>query len=145
MIQLPDKWVRKAIKDRIHNIDVDLVGTLNTIPCFDSFQSTGKKRYYTLLSTQTNELSKDKCGNGWESSILIDVVTKFSNASNPGSRVMADDIANEILQELEDLNLDPTSNLTISAIDIIFEPDIISFGTTQNVFRKLIRYELTIN
>lgn len=141
MAVLPDKWVRKAIYDRIHNIDVNE----NTIPCFDTRVSKGDPNYYILMTTQTSTENNTKCGKGWESSILLDVVTKYPVSGNIGSRLLADDIANEVLTELEDLNLDPLSGLKLNKIEVSFPNDISSVTTTELVFRKLIRYELTIN
>lgn len=142
---LPDKWIRKAIYDRIHNIDVDYDGNVQTIPCFDERVSKGHPKYYILLTTQTADQTHNKCGDGWESSILIDIVTKFTGAGNQGSRLLADNIAQEVLTELDDLNLDPLSGLKINNIHITFPSDITSLTKTENVFRKLIRYELGIN
>lgn len=139
---LPDKWIRKAIYDRIHNIEVDTL----TIPCFD-YQTTRKQpQHYILLTTQTAQYEdKTKCGHAWRSSILIDIVTRYGATGNTGSRLLADNIADEILTELNDINLDPLSNLSISSKTINFENDLAMETGTENIFRKLMRYEFIIN
>lgn len=141
MTALPDKWIRKAIYERIHNIDMDG----NIVPCFDTRVSKGNPDHYILMTTQTNNPKGNKCKNGWYSSILLDVVTRFSLAGNAGSRLLADNIADEILIELEDLSLDAESNMSINTMEVSFPNDLSSATDAENIFRKLIRYEFTIN
>ena len=141
MANLPDKWIRKAISDRINNIEVDTL----TIPCFDTRVSRGNPDHYILMTTQTNTQTNSKCGKGWESSILLDVVTRYQNSGNMGSRLLSDNIANEILTKLENLTLDTLSGLKINNISIDFPNDLSSVTKTELIYRKLIRYELTID
>ena len=141
-LPLPDKWVRKAIHDRIHNISVGA----KTIPCYDYRTTKALPKYYILMSSQTNVFDDGtKCGHNWQSSIVLDVMTKYTGAGNTGSRLLADDIANEILQELDDMTLDVASGLKINKLEWNTEPDIFSNTTTENVFRKILRYEILIN
>jgi hypothetical protein len=140
---LPDKWVRKAVSELIDNIVVDTW----VIPTYDQRVTTGTNsdipNYYTIMSTQTNEVDKgNKCEWNWESSILIDVFTSYDLPGNPGSRLLADNILDQVRANLNGMTLDPTSNLTILNINMSFPDDIITASAKENVFRKFIRLEL---
>ncbi len=136
---LPDKWVRKAISDRVHNLDVGN----KVIPCFDSNAANYKGDHYIIMSTQTNVQTLNKCQDGWRSTILLEVFTRHK--LNHGSRVLVDDIINEMLIELEDLNLEPASGLRIDNIGFSTPNDITSKAKGEIVHRKFLRYELLIN
>lgn len=141
--QLPDKYVRKAIFESINNIIVNSI----TVPCFDSLV-TGQYRpnHYVLMTTQTADVDKaNKCEYRWQSSILLDVFTSYDAPGNTASRLLADDIANAVKNLLNPIVLDPVSGLEILSQNVSFPSDIVTTTDNQNVFRKLIRYELTIN
>lgn len=135
---LPDKWVRKAIWDAINDMVVDTL----TIPCYDMRTTNYSGDAYVILSTQTNEQEFNKCGNGWLSTILLDVFTRYRK--NTGSRLLADNIAQAILTALEGLSLDGSSGLTINNVIITLPNDITDESGTEIIHRKLIRYELSI-
>lgn len=140
---IPDKWVRKAIFDRINNVLVDGV----IVPCYDS-RVTGSiiPSHYVLMTTQTNDEDKaNKCEHRWNSSILLDVFTSYSSSGNIGSRLLADNISDAVRDILKNLTLDPLSNLVILTQRLIMPNDLSTNSQTQIVFRKLMRYELTIN
>lgn len=141
--QLPDTHVRTAIYAVLNNIVVDG----NTIPVFDSRVSGSTiPDHFILMSTQTNEVDKaTKCEYRWESSILIDVVTTYFGTGNPGSRLLADDIMNQVRSLTNDLVLDPVSTLVVERQTQNFPNDIVTITPNENVFRKLMRLELTIN
>ncbi len=141
-LPLPDKWVRKAVWDRIHNISVGS----KTIPCYDYRTTKALPKFYTLMSSQTATYDDgSKCGHQWRSSIVLDVVTKYKGTGNTGSRLLADDIANAILQALDDMTLDVGSGIQLRQLRFSSEPDIVSLNSTENVFRKILRYEMLIN
>ena len=146
--QLPDKWVRKAIHTAINNCSVlDVLNSTNvTIPCYDSrVPTSGNKTHYILMTTQTNRVSKtNKCEDMYESSILLDIVTIYNGSGNVGSRVLADNILDKVRELTNDLVLDVTSSLVVQRQTQDFPNDIVSITKTQNVFRKLMRLELTI-
>jgi len=139
---LPDKWIRKAIYTSINNITVDGV----VIPCFD-YRYTGKsKDNYIILSTQSNEVDKSiKCGYRWESSILIDIITKYDLGGNTGSREFADNILDKVRELTDNLTLDIASGLEIVTQRQSFPNDLESENTNQIIFRKFIRIEFLIN
>ena len=141
--QLPDKWIRKAVFNAVNNLEVDG----EVIPCYDS-RVSGKPipKYFILLSTQTNTVNKfNKCENVWESSILIDIITTYKGQGNTGSRLLADNILNKVRELTNTIILDSNSGLTVLRQIQSFPNDLVTITKTQNVFRKLMRIELTIN
>ena len=145
---IPDKWVRKAIYTAINNMTV--LDQLNNqslqVPCFDSrVPAENTKNYYVLLTTQTNTVDKrTKCDYNWESSILLDIVTKDKNSGNPGTRLFSDNILDKARELTNNLVLDASSNLTVIRQTQDFPNDIVSFTPDENVFRKLMRIEFFI-
>lgn len=135
---LPDKWVRKAIYDLINNMVVDT----KTIPCYDMRATNYDGDAYVILSTQTNNQEFNKCDNGWLSTILLDVFTRYRK--NTGSRLLADNIAEAILTNLYGMTLDPASGLTLNNVVITLPNDITDESGKEIIHRKLIRYELSI-
>lgn len=140
---LPDKWVRKAVFDAINNIVVDTL----TIPCFDSEVPEGLEvDHYVLMTTQTNTVDKsNKCEYWYESSILLDIVTSYSGVGNPGSRLLADNIADAVRSATDVLVLDAGSGLVVLRQTQSFPNDVVTKTSVENIFRKFIRIELTIN
>ena len=140
---LPDKWIRKAVFEAINNIVVDN----KTVACYDSLvNGLEDKDYYTILSTQTNLVNKaNKCGYRWESSILIDIFTRYKRAGIQGSRLFSDNICDEVRSLTDTLTLDPSSNLEIVYQIQSFPNDIVSITQNETVIRKFVRIELSIN
>lgn len=140
---LPDKWVRKAVFDAINDIVVDTL----TIPCFDSEVPEGLEvDHYVLMTTQTNTVDKsNKCEYWYESSILLDIVTSYSGVGNPGSRLLADNIADAVRSATDVLTLDAASGLVVLRQTQSFPNDVVTKTSVENIFRKFIRIELTIN
>tara|TARA_R110000868_G_scaffold249193_1_gene505742 strand:+ start:514 stop:966 length:453 start_codon:yes stop_codon:yes gene_type:complete len=146
---LPDKYIRKAIYTAINNMTVldELNSQSLQVPCFDSrVPTSNSKDYYVLLTTQTNRVDKSvKCGYRWESSILLDIVTKYNGSGNPGTRLFADNILDKARELTNSLVLDVASNLKVVTQNQDFPNDIVSFTPSQSVFRKLMRIELLID
>ena len=140
---LPDKWVRKAVFNAINDIVVDTL----TIPCFDSEVPEGLEvDHYVLMTTQTNTVDKsNKCEYWYESSILLDIVTSYSGVGNPGSRLLADNIADAVRSATDVLTLDVGSGLVVLRQTQSFPNDVVTKTSVENIFRKFIRIELTIN
>ena len=140
---LPDKWIRKAIYDRINNMVVDS----NTIPCYD-YRVTGSNvpAHYILVTTQSSEVDKrNKCEYSWESSVLLDIVTTYKSSGNTGSRLLADNILDSARALIDGLTLDANSGLKIVTEKQGFPSDIATITKNQNVFRKFLRLELLID
>lgn len=141
ILPLADKWVRKAIHDAIDGIEVQG----QTINVYDTHTGDLEPRFYILMTTQTSEeVQGNKCDSRWQSSILLDIVTRYPGAGNTGSRLMADQISEAILPLLDALQLDAASNLYIFNLRFSFPADISDKNDTENIFRKLIRLEMII-
>ncbi|MCB0448418.1 MAG: hypothetical protein KDD03_13105 [Gelidibacter sp.] len=141
-LPLPDKEVRKAIYTLVNNITVDS----KTIKCYDT-RVTGSTipDYYVLMTTQTNSVDESvKCGDRWESSILLDIVTRYPASGNTGSRLFADNIADAIRALLVN-KLTLGQGLKVVHQKLDFPNDLTSVTDNENIFRKFIRVELTIN
>ena len=135
---LPDKWVRKAIFDRINNMVVDTY----TFPCYDMRATEYSGDTYVIMSTQSNTPQFNKCGDGWLGTILLDVFTRYPK--NSGSRLLADNAANNIITLLDGMTLDVASGLTVNMITVSMPADITASDGDKIVHRKIIRYELSI-
>ena len=139
---LPDKWVRKSIYDAMNDMIINSI----EIPFYDS-RVTGNNipSFYVLMTTQTNDVDKaNKCEDFWQSSILLDVVTSYDAPGNTGSRLMADNIADEIRSRINGIALDVASGLEIITKTISLPNDISTVTKNENIFRKLIRLEMLI-
>lgn len=138
---LPDKWIRQAIHNAINNIIVDG----ETIPNYD-YQVTGNTipSFYTLVTSQNNLVEYTKCDDVWRSFTLLEIYTSYFATTNPGSKLLADNIADECLTLTDSLVLDPASDLQIITQLETIEPDLVIKTENQNVFRKFIRYEFLI-
>ena len=140
---LPDKYIRKAVFDAVNNLVVDTL----TIPAFDSRVSGNViPDHFILMTTQTSQVNQlTKCGDVWESSILIDVVTTYSSTGNPGNRLLSENILDAVRSATNNLVLDVSSGLVIQKQTQDFPNDIVTITENENIFRKLMRLELTIN
>ena len=141
--QLPDKYIRKAIFNAVNNIVVDTL----TIPAYDSRVSGNViPQHFILMTTQTSQVNQmTKCGDVWESSILIDIVTTYDGSGNTGSRLLADNILDAVRSATNNLVLDVASGLVVQKQIQDFPNDIVTITENENIFRKLMRIELTIN
>lgn len=139
---LPDKWIRKAVYDAVNGLVVDD----NSIVCYDS-RVTGKGYdNYILLSTQSNEVDKtNKCEYLWESQILIEIFTRYKLTGNTGSRLLVDNITDEVRSLTDNLTLDAGSGLTIVRQQQSFPSDLTATTNNEIIYRKFIRIEFLIN
>lgn len=137
----PDKYVRKAVYDVVNDMVIDG----KTIKCFDSrITASSSIKEYVLLTSQTKSIDKaTKCGYRWETSLLIEIFTKYSSAGNTGSRVFLNDIEEEIYNRLDNLQVD---NFEVLIQNITTEAsNLETVTTTENIFRSFIRLNLTLN
>jgi hypothetical protein len=141
---LPDKWIRKAVSDAINNITIDD----NVIPCFDYRVTPIQGEtpdYYVLMTTQTNEVDKgNKCEYLWDSEILLDVNVRYYRSGNIGSRLLADDILDEVRNLTQNLQLDVASGLEIDTLRQSFPNDLNFVSENEIIYRKFIRLILKI-
>jgi len=137
---LPDKYVRKAIQAVLNGITV----SDETINCF-TYRVSGvtDPDHYILMSTQTNLVEDfNKCEDLWDSSILLDVVTRYKRPGNPGSKQLADDIMDSVRNLTNDLVL--TGGLTVIEQKQNFLNEFNEVTDDEVVYRKLMRLELKI-
>ena len=134
----PDKFIRKAIFDKINNIIV----SGKTIPCYDS-RATNAPSNYVLLTAQTKEVLKvTKCEYEWETSTLIEIYTKVSSSGNTGSRVLLNDIEQAIYTLLNPkLTVAGFTNITQN---ITFENSLETITDTEIIFRSFLRLNITL-
>ena len=138
---LPDKYVRKAVYDAINGIVVDSEAIL----CYDSRSTGSNVDNYTLMTTQTNSVDKrTKCGYDWQSSILIEVFTRYNLTGNTGSRLLADNILDEVRSATDTLTLDGASGLDIVTQIQSFPNDLVSETNNEIIIRKFMRIEFLI-
>ena len=139
---MPNKWLRKAIKDQINGIVVNG----KTVNCFDT-NVTGSviPEQYVVLSTQSNDVDKrNKCEYFWDSDILIDIVTRYNSTGNTGSRLLADDITDQVRVLTDSLVLDSASGLSIIWQRQTFPNSLESQTENTIIFRNFIRISLKI-
>ena len=134
----PDKYIRKAIFDKINNIVVS--GKI--IPCYDS-RGTNAPSNYVLLTAQTKEVLKEtKCDYEWETSILIEIYTKITSSGNTGSRVLLNDIEQAVYTLLNPkLTVPGFTNITQN---ITFENSLETITDAEIIFRSFLRLNLTL-
>jgi hypothetical protein len=142
---LPDKWIRKAISDLINDITVNT----ETIPCFDTRVVARQgvfPDFYTVMTTQSNLVDKNnKCEYHWDSEILLDIRATYSRTGNSGSRVMVDDMANEVRNLIQNVQLDAGSGLTVINRTFAFLADLAEETESNIVYRKILSVRLLIN
>lgn len=139
---LPDKYIRKALFTLIDGITVNT----KTVNIYDTnIPGDTIPDQYVLMTTQTSDTEEGvKCGYRWNSSILLDVVTRYRSTGNTGSRLLADDIG-EAIRNLLESKLTLEGSLNVIDQKVNFLPDISSKTQSEIIFRKLIRIELLIN
>jgi len=138
---LPDKYIRKAVYNAINGIVVDG----EQILCYDSRVSGKGVDNYVLMTTQSNEVDKrTKCGYDWQSQILIEVFTRYKLTGNTGSRLLADNILDEVRSLTDTLVLDVASGLDIVTQAQSFPSDLVSETSNEIIVRKFIRIEFLI-
>jgi len=132
----PNKYIRKAFFDVLNNITV----SGNIIPCFDErIMGSVVPKYYILLSTQNKRQDKyTKCADRWNVDILIDIVTTYPATGNTGSKLLADDIEEQVINLEETIIL--SGGYKINQRELVSSDSLVTIGTTTNVFRQLIRF-----
>ena len=136
----PDKHIRKSVYDLINGIVVNG----KTIKCYDT-RVTGNEaaNQYVLLTSQTKEVDKStKCGYDWITSLLIEIYTKASSNGNSGSRLLLNDIEQEIYTLLSPKIT--VANFTNQTQNITFETQLETITSTEVILRSFLRLNLTL-
>lgn len=136
MMKNPDKWIRKGI--------IGVLGINTPYRVYDMRVSGNNvPNNYIILSTQTKqEGMENKCGNGWDCTILIDIVTRFMGTSNPGNREVVNDIEEYVIQQMEGFSAE---GFSLFSVEMESSTSLDTLTDTQNVFRQLVRYRILLN
>ena len=135
----PDKHVRAAVYGAINNM---VVNTL-TIPCYDVTATNYTGKQYVILSTQNRDDDLNKCGDSWNYTLLLDIVTRLKKGE--GSRVLVDDIEAEVITRVAAIQgTTITGPFVVSNITKQSEPDLTSVGQREIVHRKFLRYTFSV-
>tara|TARA_R110000796_G_scaffold120104_1_gene234229 strand:- start:521 stop:961 length:441 start_codon:yes stop_codon:yes gene_type:complete len=141
---IPDPYIRKAVYNAFNGTIVD--GT--PILVYDTRYTTTKanNESYVVMSVQSNSVLYNKCSNFWESDILLEVCNLVMGVSNPGSRLLADNVLEALRLALQNnLDLDyATSGLTVDNQLMSFQNDLVTNLTNGTLYRKFLRLELRI-
>lgn len=136
----PDKFIRKSVFDLLNNIVVDS----KIIPCFDtrSTQNENIKNYILMTAQSKDVLKENKCDYEWETSLLIEIYTKYSSAGNTGSRLLLSNIEQAVMDLLNPkISIENFVNLTQN---ITYENQLETVTDTENIFRSFLRLNLTL-
>ena len=146
---LPDRWIRKALFEALTDEVVDYSNVMNLNGSqIGIFDYRGKSNFdkYILITTQSNLVDESvKCGDRWENITTLEVFVRYLGTGNPGSRLEADNILDEVRERTKSLVLDPASGLTIEDQTESYPNDLVTVTEDNNIFRKFVRYELLIN
>ena|SRR5690625_3543134 len=106
----------------------------NMVPVLDSFAPDEMPAPYVVLSTQTVVEDSSKTCRGYNTTILLDIVTKFQHPSGRGQ-------SEEIAQQIEDI-ISPDRSYDIIGYETAkdMDTDIVAKSGTQYVYRKLLTY-----
>ena len=132
----PDKYIRKYFATTLNGQIVD--GKIITV---HDYRAPFNSDAYILMINQSMTLNEDnKCDIvSWNCFIILDVVTLFDNIS--GSRVLADNIKEMVMNETQTISID---NFSVDNVNISYPDDLSLITNTQTIFRKLINYEFKL-
>lgn len=133
-----NKWVRKAVEDALDGMVINTI----SVPVYDVAATAYDGKFYVLLSTQNKDLVPNKCGDGWDYFLLIDIVSRYRK--NTGVRVMGDDIEEEVRSRLASIQLDVAAGVRINNIRYNEEADLFDQFGSEHIHRKLLRYQFAI-
>ncbi|MCT3788484.1 hypothetical protein HZQ67_14005 [Elizabethkingia anophelis] len=130
-----DKWIRKYFVDTLNNMVING----KTITIHDYRIPDNKDAYILMTSQSKQENNEVKCGLRYNCRITLDVVTIYNNIA--GSRLLADDIMEEVMNRTQSILI---QNFQILTVEKEFPSDISTITSTQSIFRKLIIFNLKI-
>ena len=134
--QLPDKWIRKAIYDGLNGVSIGS----DTINVYDYRVPIEKApKVYILMTSQTSTPDRgNKCDIPYNSVIRVEVVTQFASSGNTGSRLLADEGMQLVIDWFNGNSLiDNLSGFVLSKKDIDFGSDIQNTLPNYSIFRKV--------
>lgn len=134
MTKNPDKWIRKGVIDALNG----------EYPIFDMrVPGDNYPASYIILSTQTkNEDILSKCNGIWDCSILLDIITRYSGAGNPGDRELVNDMEETVINAMNSFSVDGFE--LSEEIELESSTSLDNITDTLNVFRQLVRYRIRL-
>ncbi len=131
----PSKYIRKYFVSALSNMVVNG----KAVKVYDS-HTPNNDDVLIILSTQTGSNDwQTKCKVDKNRTIEIQIITRF--AGNSGSRVLADDICEEIQNRTQNIQIE---NFTVNDWSISFPNEFYTTNSTETIFRKIINYNLNI-
>ena len=85
------------------------------------------------------------CDYRWEHILNIECYSRTESAGNPGSRLFADEIAEMVLANIQNLQLDPASGLTIVRYNVTLLTDFYEDDGQFIVASKIVQLNCVIN
>ncbi|WP_126654122.1 hypothetical protein [Chryseobacterium aureum] len=135
MVKNPDKFIRKYFNDTLSNMVVNGI----PVKLYDT-TTPNKDSAMIILSTQSgSDQWNNKCSLDKMRDINIDVITRY--AGNVGSRVLLDDIIEEILHRTEVITVD---HFIVQFYNKSYPLDLNQSTSTETIFRKIIKYSLKL-
>lgn len=134
----PNKWIRKAISTALSGMTVNTI----SIPTYTTRVPVGQspKAYVLIISQNKKQSEENKCEDFWKADVLLDIVTIYPATGNTGSRVLVDDIEDEIRNR--------TQNLVVENFTVLFQnidqSGLDNINDNTIVFRNLLRISLTL-
>jgi hypothetical protein len=140
---LPNKYIRKAIIDALNGLEVNGY----SIPVYDTrVPSMDTPNHYIIISTQVNNVLKQNiCEDFWESNTTLDIVTSYSKPGNPGSRLLCNDITDEVLFLLDDFTMPVESDLKVLFQTISTPNELYLETESENIYRCLMQISLELS
>lgn len=135
----PNLALLNAYQTALNGLTVD--GT--AIPLYPALVPlTNSNKKYVLLTTQTRQDNKTKCGYWWDCQITVDIVTKYPNgrgdimfAMNIGQSISA--LVQDVVISVTGFNIRDCRQLT---------PEILALQTdTEDIYRYLLTFTYKIN
>lgn len=134
-MRTPDKWIRKYFSQTLAGLTVS--GKL--IPISDFRLPANSDAYILMTTIDKSNPQEVKCHKTWNVAINLDVNTVYPG--NTGSRVLADDIHEAVLNACNNIQVE---NFTVQHSWFDFAPDLSSITSTQSHFRKIIIFNLKL-
>lgn len=137
----PNNWIRKEVSERINGMVVS-GKTINVVDT--NYTGNTQPKTYIDLTTQTKRDDQtSKCGWEWDCSILIDVMDRYPQPGNTGSRVLVNDIEDRIIFLLNDFQVEGGFRID-EDIEVEDSTSFDGHTDTEVYFRQLIRYRIRV-
>lgn len=134
-MQEPKKWIRKYFSTALANMVVNG----KQVKVYDS-HTPNNDDVLIILSTQTGSNDREvKCSIDKNRIIEIQVITRYKGAT--GSRLLMDDITEEIQNRITDIQVE---NFTVNDWSVNFPQEFITTSSTETIFRQIINYNINL-